>query len=134
MKKLIEQFFNKQNLKHLMLISGFGLFSVLFFHPVLSGKKLIQSDIRQYTGMSRQIQEYRENSDEEIYWIDNAFGGMPTYQLGARYPYDFLTPIHKLFQLIPQPAEILFLYLLSAYLFLLIIKMPIPIAVFGAFA
>ena len=83
--------------------------------------------------MSRQIQEYRENN-EEIYWIDNAFGGMPTYQLGARYPYDFLTPIHKLIQLIPQPAEILFLYLLSAYLFLLIIKMPIPIAVFGAFA
>ena len=84
--------------------------------------------------MSRQIQEYRETNNQEIYWIDNAFGGMPTYQLGARYPYDFLTPIHKLFQLIPQPAEILFLYLLSAYLFLLIIKMSIPIAVFGAFA
>ena len=134
MKKLIEQVFNKQTLKHLAFIFGFGLFSVLFFYPVLSGKKLIQSDIRQYTGMSRQIQEYREINNEEIYWIDNAFGGMPTYQLGARYPYDFLTPIHKLFQLIPQPAEILFLYLLSAYLFLLIIKMPIPIAVFGAFA
>jgi hypothetical protein len=84
--------------------------------------------------MSRQIEEYRETNNQEIYWIDNAFGGMPTYQLGARYPYDFLTPIHKLFQLIPKPAEILFLYLLSAYLFLLIIKMPIPIAVFGAFA
>jgi hypothetical protein len=134
MKKLIEQVFNKQTLKHLAFIFSFGLFSVLFFHPVLSGKKLIQSDIRQYTGMSRQIEEYRETNNQEIYWIDNAFGGMPTYQLGARYPYDFLTPIHKLFQLIPQPAEILFLYLLSAYLFLLIIKMPIPIAVFGAFA
>ena len=134
MKKLIEQVFNKQTIKHLAFTFGFGLFSVLFFHPVLSGKKLIQSDIRQYTGMSRQIQEYRETNNQEIYWIDNAFGGMPTYQLGARYPYDFLTPIHKLFQLIPQPAEILFLYLLSAYLFLLIIKMPIPIAVFGAFA
>ena len=134
MKKLIEQVFNKQTIKHLAFIFGFGLFSVLFFHPVLSGKKLIQSDIRQYTGMSRQIEEYRETNNQEIYWIDNAFGGMPTYQLGARYPYDFLTPIHKLFQLIPQPAEILFLYLLSAYLFLLIIKMPIPIAVFGAFA
>ena len=83
--------------------------------------------------MSRQIQEYRENG-EEIYWIDNAFGGMPTYQLGARYPYDFLTPIHKIFQLIPQPSEILFLYLLTAYIFLLIIKMPIPIAILGAFA
>jgi hypothetical protein len=101
---------------------------------VISGKKLIQSDIQQYTGMARQAQEFREKNNEEIYWIDNAFGGMPTYQLGARYPYDFLTPIHKVFQLIPQPAEILFLYLFSAYIFLLIINMPIPIAVFGAFA
>ena len=134
MKKLIELVFNKQTLKHLAIIFSFGLFSVLFFHPILLGKKLIQSDIRQYTGMSRQIKEYREYNNEEIYWIDNAFGGMPTYQLGARYPYDFLTPIHKIFQLIPQPAEILFLYLLSSYLFLLIIKMPISISVFGAFA
>ena len=134
MKKLIELFFNKQTLRHLAIIFGFGLFSVLFFYPVMSGKSLIQSDISQYTAMSKQLQDYRENNDEEIYWIDNAFGGMPTYQLGARYPYDFLTPIHKVFQLIPQPAEILFLYLFSAYLFLLIIKMPIPIAVFGALA
>ena len=134
MRKLIDQVLSKQNLKHLSIIFGFGLFSVLFFYPVLSNKKLIQSDIRQYTGMSRQIKEYRESYNEEIYWIDNAFGGMPTYQLGARYPYDFLTPIHRIFQFIPQPAEILFLYLLTTYLFLLIIKMPIPVAIFGTFA
>jgi len=133
MKKSIKQFFNKTNAIHFFVLTGFVLFSVSFFYPVLSGKKLIQSDIQQYSGMSRQIQEYREDG-EEIYWIDNAFGGMPTYQLGARYPYDFLTPIHKIFQLIPQPSEILFLYLLAAYLFLLIIKMPIPIAILGAFA
>ena len=133
-KKLIELFLALQNLKHLAIIFGFGLFSVSFFYPVLSGKKLVQSDISQYNGMSRQINDYRENKNEEIYWIDNAFGGMPTYQLGARYPYDFLTPIHKIFQLIPQPSEILFLYLLAAYFFLLIIKMPIPIAILGALA
>jgi hypothetical protein len=103
MKKLIEQVFNTQTLKHLLFIGGFGLFSVLFFHPVLSGKKLIQSDIRQYTGMSRQIQEYRQNNGEEIYWIDNAFGGMPTYQLGARYPYDFLTPYPQAFSIDSTP-------------------------------
>ena len=133
MKKSIKQFFNKTNAIHFLVLTGFILFSVSFFYPVLSGKKLIQSDIQQYSGMSRQIQEHREDG-EEIYWIDNAFGGMPTYQLGARYPYDFLTPIHKIFQLIPQPSEILFLYLLTAYIFLLIIKMPIPIAILGAFA
>ena len=133
MRKSIKKFLNKTIAYHFLVITGFALFSVTFFYPVLSGKQIIQSDIQQYSGMSRQIREYRDKG-EEIYWIDNAFGGMPTYQLGAKYPYDFLTPIHKIFQLIPQPAEILFLYLLCTYLFLLIIKMPIPIAIFGSFA
>ena len=134
MKKLIESFLKYKGHYHASVVFCFGIFSILFYYPTLSGKALVQSDIRQYTGMSRQIQEHRKNQDEEIYWIDNAFGGMPTYQLGARYPADFLTPIHKIFQNIPQPAEILFLYLLSTYLFLLIIRMPWHIAVFGALA
>ena len=134
MKKLIEGFLKNKGHYHAGVIFCFGIFSILFYYPILSGKALVQSDIRQYTGMSRQIQEHRKNQKEEIYWIDNAFGGMPTYQLGARYPADFLTPIHKIFQNIPQPAEILFLYLLTAYLFLLIIRMPWHIAVFGALA
>ena len=134
MKKLIESFLKNKGHYHAGVIFCFGIFSILFYYPILSGKALVQSDIRQYTGMSRQIQEHRKNQKEEIYWIDNAFGGMPTYQLGARYPADFLTPIHKIFQNIPQPAEILFLYLLTAYLFLLIIRMPWHIAVFGALA
>ena len=133
MRKSIKKFLNKTIVYHFLVITGFALFSVTFFYPVLSGKQILQSDIQQYSGMSRQIKDYRAKG-EEIYWIDNAFGGMPTYQLGAKYPYDFLTPIHKIFQLIPQPAEILFLYLLCTYLFLLIIKMPIPIAILGSFA
>ena len=60
MKKSIKQFFNKTNAIHFLVLTGFILFSVSFFYPVLSGKKLIQSDIQQYSGMSRQIQEYRE--------------------------------------------------------------------------
>ena len=42
--------------------------------------------------MSRQLKDYRAQTGEETYWIDNAFGGMPTYQLGAKYPADFLNP------------------------------------------
>ena len=110
MRKSIKKFLNKTIAYHFLVITGFALFSVTFFYPVLSGKQIIQSDIQQYSGMSRQIREYRDKG-EEIYWIDNAFGGS-NLSIRAKYPYDFLTPIHKIFQLIPQPAEILFLYLL----------------------
>ena len=105
--------------KHLLVMMGFITITLLMYSPLLQGKKLLQSDSVQYMGMARELQEEREKNKEELYWIDNAFGGMPTYQLGAKYPYDILTPIHKVVRLLPAPAFLLFLYFLGSYLFLL---------------
>ena len=59
---------------------------------------------------------------------------MPTYQLGAKYPYDILTPFHYLFRFIPRPAHTLFLYLISMYLLLLVLKVPWRISLIGSLA
>ena len=93
MKNLIDFFIKTKAYIHLIVISGFALISLAFYYPVLSGKILLQSDIRQYKGMARQLMEYREKTGKETFWIDNAYGGMPTYQLGAKYPGD-LSLIH----------------------------------------
>jgi len=120
---------------HGLVIICFAIFAQLFYYPSLSGMKLLQPDIVQYSGMSRQIKEYRSQNDgKETYWIDNAYGGMPTYQLGAKYPADFLGPIHNLFKLLPRPAYLLFLYLFSSYILFLVLKLDWKIAVFGSFA
>lgn len=113
---------------------GFITITLLVYSPLLQGKKLLQSDSVQYKGMARELQEEREKNKEELYWIDNAFGGMPTYQLGAKYPYDILTPIHKVVRLLPAPAFLLFLYFLGSYLFLLAFGFRLPFAVLGALA
>ena len=134
MKKLIESINYKSLGVHLGILLGFVLLSLSVFYPILQGKELLQSDIQQYRGMSRQLQESRETANEELYWIDNAFGGMPTYQLGAKYPNDLLTPIHQLVRTIPAPAFSLFLYFLGAYLFLLSFGFSKPYAVLGAVA
>ena len=134
MKNLIDSFIKTKAYIHLIVISGFALISLAFYYPVLSGKILLQSDIRQYSGMARQLMEYREKTGKETFWIDNAYGGMPTYQLGAKYPGDFLSPIYSFFRLLPRPAHILFLYFFGAYLLLLILKIPWHTALFGAFA
>ena len=127
------------NLKALGVHLGIGfLFALLslavFFYPLLQGKQLFQSDTAQYSGMARQLQESRQDNDEELYWIDNAFGGMPTYQLGAKYPNDILTPLHKVFRLLPHPSHLLFLYLIGAYFFLLSIGQEKKYAILGALA
>src|SRR5210317_2100422 len=134
MKNWIDSFLKIKGPLHLLILFGFVWVSLLFYYPLLSGKTLLQSDIRQYEGMSRQLKEYREQTGEETYWIDNAFGGMPTYQLGAQYPADVLSPIYSFFRILPRPAHILFLYLLGAYLLLILLKKPRPVALFGALA
>ena len=134
MKKLINSLCLKAILIHLGILLGFVLVSLGFFYPLLQGQKLMQSDTQQYLGMSRQLQENRSTKGEELYWIDNAFGGMPTYQLGAKYPFDVLTPLHKIFRLLPHPAYLLFLYFFGAYLCLLVFGLPKPYAVLGALA
>ena len=134
MKILIKDLIRSFLLPHGLIILVFGFLSLAFYYPLLEGKTLIQSDIRQYEGMSRELNDYRNEAREETYWINNAFGGMPTYQLGAKYPADFLSPIYSFIRILPRPAHILFLYFVGAYLLLLVIRMPYRIALFGALA
>ena len=124
----------RKSLIHLYTAIGFAVVSLIFYSPLLDGKRLFQSDINQYEGMSREITDNRDTFSDEIYWIDNAFGGMPTFQLGAKFAYDVLAPIHMLFRFIPRPAHTLFLYLLTMYILLMVLKIPWRIAVLGSIA
>lgn len=119
---------------HILVAAFFVLISLAYFYPVLSGKALVQSDIVQFKGMQRQILEHRAAFDEEPYWIDNAFVGMPTYQITSRYPYDLLRYIDQGLRFLPRPADILFLYLFFFYLFAISRGFSIPISVFGSLA
>ena len=61
--------------------------------------------------MSKQIVEHREKFEEEPYWLDNAFLGMPSFQVSAIYPYDILRIIDQSIRFLPRPADYLFLYI-----------------------
>ena len=134
MKKLNKSFFKTLFFPHGLIVIGFALIALAFYYPLLSGDQLLQSDIIQYQGMSKELNDTREATGKETYWVDNAFGGMPTYQIGAKYPADFLTPIHQIIRILPRPAHLLFLYFFSFYLLLIILKVRWYTALFGAFA
>ena len=128
MKKIL----NSEILLHFIYISSFLLLSLFVFYPILQGKKIFQSDTQQYLAMSKQLQDSRLDNDEELYWIDNAYCGMPTYQLGAKYPYDVLTPIHKILKFLPHPSYMTFIYMLGFYIFILSLGFKNRFAFFGA--
>ena len=126
--------FFRNIIPHVICIFFLLMLSLAYFYPVLLGKGLEQSDISQFTGMSKQIVDHRENFNEEPYWLDNAFLGMPSFQVTAIYPYDLLRVIDHSIRFLPRPADYLFLYLLSFYLLIISLKINYKYALFGSVA
>ena len=127
--KLLQKFY-----PHLLVIIGFISISLLYFYPVIQGKKIYQSDIVQYTGMAKEQNDFRTESHQEPYWTNSAFGGMPTYQMGAKYPHDYIGKLDSVLRFLPRPADYLFLYFLSFYILLLVLKVDPLQAFFGSIA
>ena len=119
---------------HFLAIIGFITISLLYFYPVIQGKKISQSDIVQYTGMAKEQNDFRAEYNAEPYWTNSAFGGMPTYQLGANYPNDFIGKLDDTLRFLPRPADYLLLYFLGFYALLLVFKVNPLKAFFGALA
>ncbi|MES2575451.1 MAG: YfhO family protein [Bacteroidota bacterium] len=119
---------------HVLVLIGFVLISLIYFYPVLQGKQIFQSDIAQYTGMAKEQNDFRKNEKIEPFWTNSAFGGMPTYQLGAKYPHDYIGMIDDALRFLPRPADYLFLYFLGFYGLLLVLKIDPLKAFFGALA
>ena len=40
--------------------------------------------------MAKQQNDFAEITGNETYWTNSAFSGMPTYQLGAKYPHNYI--------------------------------------------
>lgn len=124
----------KKFLPHLGVILLFIVAALAYFNPVLQGKKIFQSDIVQYTGMAKQQNDFRKATGKETYWTDAAFGGMPTYQLGAKYPNNYIKELDLAIRFLPRPADYLFLYFIGMYILLLVLKVEYKLAFLGALA
>lgn len=119
---------------HFFTLVFFVLVALAFFHPVLQGKTILQSDIQQYNGMAKEQTEFREGEEKEPYWTNSAFGGMPTFQLGARYPHHYVKDLDRLIRFLPRPADYLFLYFIGFYILLCCLKIDYKLAILGALA
>ncbi len=127
--KLLNRF-----LPHVLAILGFVLISLVYFYPVLQKKAILQSDIQQYTGMAKEQNDFRTQENAEPYWTNAAFAGMPTYQLGANYPHNYVKKLDTALRFLPRPADYLFLYFLGFYGLLLVMRTDPLKAFFGALA
>ena len=125
----------KKLMPHLSAVVLFVLISLIYLSPVLEGKKIDQQDIRQFTGMSKEIVDHRSEYDEEPLWTNSMFSGMPAYQISVRYKKNLISYCSQLFKLyLPGPAGTVFLYLLGFYFLLVSLGIDYRLAIVGAIA
>jgi hypothetical protein len=123
----------KTILPYLAAIVIFLVITIIYFSPLLEGKSILQSDIVNFKGMSKEIVDYRESTGKEALWTNSMFGGMPAYQISVKYTGNVITYFDKILTLgLPHPANLVFLYFLGFFILLLAMKVDPWLAVAGA--
>ncbi len=122
-------------LPHIVAIILFILIAVIYFSPVLEGKKMKPNDVTNFKGMSKEIVDFREKTGEEPLWTNSMFGGMPAYQISTEYNGNLIRFVDKIFRLgLPYPIWIVFLYMIGFYILLLVLRVNPWLAITGAIA
>lgn len=126
--------FNQLGL-YLIPVALFLIISFVFFSPILQGKRLQQSDVANYAGMSKEALDYQEKTGEIALWTNSMFGGMPTYLIINVAKNNLWKYLHQIFSLNAfKPVGMLFLYLLGFYIALLILGFSPWLSFTGALA
>ena len=108
---------------------------MVYFSPLIEGKRLMQSDITHWQGMSKEISDFRAKTGEEPLWTNSMFGGMPAYQISVKYKANLVKHVDNFLQLgLPTPANYVFLYFIGFYLLLLVLGVSPWISLAGSIA
>ena len=122
-------------LPHLSAIILFLLISIVYFSPVLEGKKLIQGDMTNYYGMSKEIRDFKEKTGEDVLWTNSMFGGMPSFLISTPNSPNLIKHVHNILNINHiRPLCHVFLYLLGFYIALLIFGVNPWLSIVGAVA
>lgn len=125
----------KKLLPHILVVVALLAVALGYMHPVLQNKELVQSDIINFLGMSKEIVDFREETGEEPLWTNSMFSGMPAYQISTLYPNNWVkTVLRTINESIPKPANFLFLMLAGAYFMFLMMGVGWRYALAGSLA
>ena len=125
----------KATMPILVAVATFYLITLFYFTPMLEGKRLVQPDIKNHIGMSKELVDHEKNYGERTLWTNSMFGGMTTYLISGDFAFDILKYFNKLFQgFMPIPAGALFLYMLGFFILMLALRVDPWLSLLGAVA
>ena len=120
---------------HLIAVLGLVVISILYASPILNGKRLNQHDDIQARGAAQEAKAFHDQTGEWTSWTNSMFGGMPTFLITGDYPTSLSTKLGQAVNgLLPAPANLFLLSLLSAYILFLVLGANSWLSSFGAIA
>ena len=126
---------NKNALCIIAAIIAFAVITLVYFNPVLEGKRIKQHDIEMHLGMSQEINQYREATGEQTLWTNAPFGGMPAWNISITPKGNLTNPIYKALSLgLPHPIGSVFISMLGFFVLLLVLDCGFWISFIGAIA
>ena len=126
---------NKNILSIVAAIIAFAVITLVYFSPVLQGKRIKQHDIEMHLGMSQEITDFREATGEQTLWTNAPFGGMPAWNISVQPKGNLTNPIYKGLSLgFPHPIGSVFICMLGFFVLLLVLDCGFWISFVGAIA
>ncbi|MCX6258474.1 MAG: YfhO family protein [Bacteroidia bacterium] len=119
---------------YLVAIVLFFILTYAYFPPLLEGKRLKSQDMLQYSGTSKEINDYRDRTGKEALWTNSLFGGMPAYLISTLYPSNLFSYFETLNMQMNKPANYLFMSMISFFILLLVFRVNPWLAIAGAVA
>ena len=117
------------------VVAIFFVIAALYFAPQFTGQKLVQHDVQQYEGMSKDILDNREATGEDAQWTGGMFSGMPAYLINVKYPSQAVKgTIGKMVTIIDTPASFLFFAMTAMWVAMLLFGVNPWVGIIAALA
>jgi hypothetical protein len=126
---------NKNLLSIVAAIIAFAAITLVYFSPVLEGKRVKQHDIEMHLGMSQEINQYRDATGEQTLWTNAPFGGMPAWNISVVSKGNLTNPFYQALKIgLPQSLGSVFICMLGFFVLLLVLDCGFWISFIGAIA
>ena len=133
----MKQLLTKKWFPHVVAILSFLLLTVIYFSPVVfENKDLVQADVTSAKGWGKDLRDYHEETGDYAFWTNAMFGGMPANYAYMPTTVNIFRNICKAVSLyLPSThMNIVFLYLLGFYIFLIALGCRPWLSIIGAVA
>lgn len=114
----MKQNYLKKFLPHIVAVTIFLIISIILFSPIIKGKELQQSDMMNYFGVVKELDDYEKKTGDGSYWINSLFSGMPSLQIKAPTQSNIFVPLSEPLKLWGWELNIgvVFLYMIGFYI------------------